>query len=204
MAAADDGGYGGAATGLQEAIASCEERARRFLDLSPALRVVGEEIIKRTADAFGDGRSPFGETFPPLAPSTLQARSRALKSANTRTKSGGLTARAQRTRQSIVSSAKPLVDTGRARGSQHVDVQANTLTWSAVGYLLPHITGGARGGREGMPPKRNVSVFRPASGSGASGISTAPATTAGWELEPTMAKFMGETIATFIQRGKVR
>lgn len=143
-------------TGLNEALARMRLRSSAVRDLTPALKVMAAQIEKTTDDAFMSGRSPAGEKWPPLAPSTLAARARALAGARRRTKSGKLTGGAQKLRAKIIGNSKPLINTGRLRNSQHARVtNGTTIEWSEVWYGGPHVTGG-RGDR---PPKRNMSVF---------------------------------------------
>lgn len=160
-------GFTISAQGLDEAQRRMYERAQRMRDLSPALRVVAAEIETRTDDAFRDSRSPFGEIWPTLAPSTQAARAAKLPGARKRGKSGQLTKGAKQKRAAGIAAYqfgsantfKALVDTGRMRGSVRVRVRKNELEFASVGYMGPHITGGKN------LPKRNPTVFqRAASG----------------------------------------
>lgn len=72
---------------------------------------------------------------------------------------------------------KPLVNTGRGRNSANARVTGrDTVRWSVVQYMVPHI-GGAANGR---PPMRNFSVFRQVG--------------SGYELRPEMSEFMRAAI----------
>ena len=153
--------------GSDEAAARLLERAARARDLAPVMRVVAAEIDRETDTAFRSSTSPFGEPFPRLAPSTAAARAAKLPGANRRSKkSGQLTAGARRKRTEAAASYAagapkiftPLIDTGRARGSAHATADATGVSWTAVGYLGPHIMGSKS--PPGRPPKRNVSVFQ--------------------------------------------
>lgn len=154
-------------TGADEAAQRLMDRAARARDLTAPLQVVAAEIDRETDAAFRASRSPAGEVFPRLAPSTVRARAAKLPGASRRSKkTGGLTAGARGKRKGArdVYAANPpggpklftpLIDTGRARGSAHATADASGISWTAVKYLEPHIAGGKRG----LIPKRNVSVF---------------------------------------------
>ncbi len=153
--------------GSDEAAARLLERAARTRDLSPVMRVVAAEIDRETDQAFRSSRSPFGEQFPRLAPSTVEARAAKLPGANRRGKKTGQLTKGARDKRATASAAyaagqakifTPLIDTGRARGSAHATADANGVSWTAVGYLGPHIMGSKS--PPGRPPKRNVSVFQ--------------------------------------------
>lgn len=133
-----------------------QARSMRMRSLRKPLQVVAREIEKLTDDAFDRSMSPAGETFPSLAESTIEARARQSKAARKRDEFGDLTPKAERIRAGIRApgGVKPMVNTGRARNSQHATVIGDdAIQWSAVGYLEPSITGGKH------IPKRNVSVF---------------------------------------------
>lgn len=161
-------------TGADKAAERLLERAARARDLTPATQVVAAEIDKMTDDAFRHSRSPAGEVFPRLAPSTVAARAAKLPGANRRNKkTGQLTAGARGKRKGArdVYNAHipggprlftPLIDTGRARNSAHATGDATGVSWTGVGYLGPHITGSQT--KPGRPPKRNVSVFHVSGG----------------------------------------
>lgn len=201
MAGADGNGIAVTGNGLEAAMARAAEMGKRFANMSPALKVIGAEMVKRTDDAFEQSRSPAGEAFPPLAQSTLLARARKLKSARKRNKRGELTKGALKTRAKIMApgGAKPMIDTARARGSQHTEVSPHLLKWSAVGYLAPHITGGQRRGKTGMPPKRNVTVFE--HGGGGLNLSIFAGTNAGWRMNASMDDFARRTLVAYVQTG---
>lgn len=134
------------------------ERAERIRNLAPALRVFAEEIVKATDDAFDQSRTVTGKPFPKLAPSTIEARGRKVRGASTKSRKAGtrgrLTASARKARSAAAGSHKPLVDTARARNSaKHTKIRGgDTIQWSAVGYLGPHIHG------KGVP-QRNPTAF---------------------------------------------
>lgn len=166
------------------------DRIARTRDLRPALRVIGEEIVKRTSDAFAARSSPAGEAWAPLAPSTLAARAAKVPGARRRTKRGKLTKAAKAKRLAAVTSAAaivPLVDTGRMRASaaQYRVTDSSTLSWSVVGYGGPHIAGG----KSGRPPKRNFSVFE----RGATG----------YRLIPSMRAYAVRVLSRYAATGRV-
>lgn len=170
--------------GLEQAIAVTAGKATRAGGLGPALKLVARELEKRVDDAYRDQRSPAGEVWPELAPSTIAARARSGKVAKRRDASGNLTSAAVRRRALVTGNIAPMVDTGRLRASQHADVTGTAIEWSEVGYGAPHITGSSKG-----LPKRNMSVFERVRGA--------------WQLEAKMAAFMRNALARFISRGAV-
>lgn len=91
--------------------------------------------------------------------------------------------KAQRSRtRSNVSSYKILIDTARARNSNHVDPpQRVSLTWSAVGYLGFHMTGTAR------MPVRNPTPFVWKSGK--------------WQLADDAQEDFTQTVVNYVYRG---
>lgn len=185
------------AEGLTEAQQRMQARVQRLADLSPALRVVAAEIEKQTSDAFRSSTSPFGEEWPALAPSTLKARAAKLPGANRRSKSTGkLTKGARAKREQAIAKYnagtagifKPLMDTGRMRGSVHVNVTGNVLEFTAVGYMAPHITGSLS--RPNRPPKRNPTVFQAAAGGGFAAI-------------PRIMSLLLRTVGRYVATGRV-
>lgn len=141
--------------GLDQAIASLRAKAERMRELEPALKVFGRFLEKNVDDCFDQSRDWDGVPFPPLAESTIEKRIGNLKAANKRTKSGGLTKGAKTLREKLRAPGgiKPLVDTARARNSQHTESGPESLLWTSVGYLGYHFTGNEH------LPQRNVSPF---------------------------------------------
>jgi hypothetical protein len=79
---------------------------------------------------------------------------------------------------------KPLLNTGRGANSANARVVGkDSIRWSVVQYMVPHI-GGAQNGR---PPQRNYSVFR--------------AVGDGFELRPEMSDFIRSAIVRHIAGG---
>lgn len=160
--------------GLEALLERTKQRRERVEHLGPAFTVFGASIVKQTDDCFQMQRDWNGEPFAALAESTLaqkigkvafkgrklqedgtyKRRSRkayAKKRARVRAK---LTqpnfARSDPSRGNI----KILIDTARARNSNHVDdPEATYMLWSAVGYLAYHMTGTSR------MPERNPTPF---------------------------------------------
>lgn len=124
-------------------------------DLSPMFKQFGRFVEKNVDDCFDRSEDWDGKAFEPLAESTIQKRIGALGAANKRTKAGKLTKGAQAFRAKLTAPGgiKPLVDTARARNSQHVEVDKQWCLWTAVGYLGYHFAGNEH------LPARNVSPF---------------------------------------------
>lgn len=78
--------------------------AQRLADMSPILRVVGEDIRTETDNAFAQSRSPQGEPWAPLSAATEAINPRRV---------GG----------------SPLNDTGRLRGSITYSAQPRSLSF---------------------------------------------------------------------------
>jgi hypothetical protein len=189
------------AKGIAEARRALRTRAMRVADMRPALRVVAQEIEKRTSDSFQNSRSQFGEPFAPLAPSTIAGRIRKQGSANRRTKAGKLTkgAVAMRGKLTAPGGIKPLIDTGRMKNSAHAVVEDGTkIRFSAVGYLGPHITGGQRGGKANRPPMRNPTVFVRSGGGGFDFLGGSS-----WKLDASMQLYLTKAVSSYIATGKV-
>jgi hypothetical protein len=129
-------------TGLDQAIANLKKKSAALHNLEPAYKRFAAEIVKKTDDSFQDSRGYDGEPWPPLAESTIERRIGSLKSANKRGKSGKLTKGATKMRDKMRAPGgiKPMIDTGRARNSQHADTSRDGVEWSAVGYLGYHMT----------------------------------------------------------------
>lgn len=144
-----------AAEGLDDAIKSLRGQAARMNDLTPAFKQFGGFVVKQVDDCFDKSVDWNGTAFHPLADSTIEKRVGNLKAANKRTKAGELTkgARALQSKLRSPGGIKPLVDTARARNSQHFDADKLFGTWTAVGYLGYHFAGNPN------LPARNVSPF---------------------------------------------
>lgn len=79
---------------------------------------------------------------------------------------------------------KILVDTARARNSQHTDPQKHSALWSMVGYMKSHIGG------TGRAPVRNPSPFIRSGGQ--------------WVLHPKAVKKLAEMVRAHVIEGKMR
>jgi hypothetical protein len=171
--------------GLDRAIESLRQKAERMRDLGPALKVFGRFVETNVDDCFDQSRDWDGTPFPPLAESTIERRIGNLKAANKRTKSGELTKAAKTLRDKLRSPGgiKPLVDTARARNSQHTDAGPESLIWTSVGYLGYHFTGNER------LPQRNVSPFVFLNSNN-------------WRLHPRAKVKLHEVVTQHVQRGE--
>lgn len=159
------------------------DRAARLKNLAPVLKVFAEEIHRATDDAFDQSRNVLGQPFPKLASSTLNARGSKVRGGKRKTKGGRLTPGALNARLKASGSHKPLIDTGRARNSQRAQVKGNSIRWSAVGYLEPHMRGKKL-------PKRNPTVFAvPSSGKPA--------------LHVPFARRLSSLVTRYVDTGKV-
>lgn len=143
------------ANGLMRAEQKMRDRAQRVRDLSPVFKLIGEDLIKETSDAFRKSRSPLGEPWDDIKDATKLGRKSVRKRAGERTSKGARTKRAMTFRQGLLEQSKPLVDTGRMRNSPHTITQRRRLRFSMVGYTGPHITGD----KSGNLPKRNPTAF---------------------------------------------
>lgn len=163
------------------------ERAERMRDIEPACRVFGAWLQKQVDDGFAMSREFSGELFPVLATSTIDARIRRHGGFKLQKRSGLLTARAARTQAKFRAPGgiRALIDTGRARNSQHTVAHSSGLRWSAVGYLGPHMTGGANG----RPPRRNPTPFERHGRA--------------WALAPSAHDRFRRAVAAYVIRGTV-
>ena len=174
------------------------ERAARLRDISPAMRVVGEEMVLEVSNAFRARRSPVGEDWADLAESTLRARAAKLPGASRRGKSGALTKGSKKKRATALlaqgmgetSGIAPLIDTGRLRASAgRYKADAKGLSWSVVGYGGYHMSGSIK--RPGRPPQRNFSVFEP-DGAG------------GWRMIPRFRDYAMRVVTGYVMRGELK
>jgi hypothetical protein len=174
-------------TGLEEAIKALRAQAERVEDLTPAMKVFGRYVEKNVDDCFDQSRDWSGVPFPPLAESTIERRIGSLKAANKRTKDGKLTKGSQRLREKLLAPGgiKPLIDTGRARNSQHTDAEPDGIVWTAVGYLGYHFEGY---GILAHLPARNVSPFVFRAGD--------------FSLHPRARQKLDEIITGYVMRGE--
>ncbi len=191
----------------------------RMRDQTPAMKVIGEEVVLRTVNAFRAQQSPAGDDWADLADSTIQARAAKLPGASRRSKgvtthqkgklrglgvsddiigrTGRLTAGARKKRATAIlghalgaGGITPLIDTGRLRASAgRYKAGPKSVTWSVVGYGGYHMTGSLK--RPGRPPKRNFAVFERTAGGK-------------WTAIPAMDRFARETISRFVLTGALK
>ena len=148
--------------GLDSAIEVTRILAKAVADLTKAYKLFGADLVKKTDDGFQASVGFDGEAWAPLAASTIDSRI-ARVGGFKRTKKGKFTKGAlkKQAKMSAAGGIKPLVDTARARNSQHVQVSRDGLEWSAVGYLGTHMAGTDKAGRGRniTIPKRNPTGF---------------------------------------------
>jgi hypothetical protein len=206
--------------GGQKLRASLAERGRRLADLRPALKIIGEEIVKRTVESFRNRASPAGSQWDALADSTLRQRVAKLPGASKRSKGttraqraaarglgviegllgpyARLTKGARKKRATALlaqamgetSAITPLIDTGRLRSSAQ---RYKILDASTLSWSVVRYGGAHMSGntkRPGRPPKRNFSVFEPSSGTGR------------WTMEPSMRGYAVARLASYVRTGK--
>jgi|GEM_PF-2911940 len=132
-----------------EVAANLAAIARRAASPEPQLKIAAEELRAIVDDTFRESTSAAGERWPALAPSTLlrRALSRGGKRRKVRKNKStgysvgvdlGLSNKAARN----ISNVKPLVDTGRGRGSIRVRASGRTVTISTdAQYMVHHLRG---------------------------------------------------------------
>lgn len=171
---------------LDGAAARMAARAERLRDLTPAMKAYGAWLEKQVDDGFDQSREFGGAPFPELKQSTIDSRIRRAGGFKTNKRSGLLTAGAAKKQAKLIAPGgiKPLVDTARARNSQHFDARADGGTWSAVGYLGPHMTGGKAGLQ-----RRNPTPFEYVAGK--------------WSLKPEARRRFTETVTAYVLDAKV-
>ena len=149
--------------GLDAAIETTKLLSKAVANLTPAYKLFGADLVKKTDDAFHASVGFDGEAWEPLATSTIDSRI-AKVGGFKRTKKGKFTKGAlkKQAKMSAAGGIKPLVDTARARNSQHVGpASRDGIEWSAVGYLGTHMAGTSKAGRGRniTIPKRNPTGF---------------------------------------------
>lgn len=153
-------------TGATEAAARLEAMAARLRDLSPVTQVIAADTMTLIDDSLANSRAPDGSAWAPLAASTLAARR-------------GTT-------------ATPLVDTGRLRGSIFARGSRTGLAFGTnVEYAAPHQLGNA----SGRPPKR---AFLPVEmlGSAWSLMTSGPAGTHWTRARDAVRRYITEGVVT--------
>lgn len=125
--------------GLDELSKDLESAAKRAADLTPITKPAAERLRGIITLAFSQSKSPLGEAWRPLAPSTIARRRKG--------------------------SAKPLIDTGLLRKSVSVrgekQAVAFGVTGSAATYAPYHQLGGSKIPRRAFLPtdERGTPVF---------------------------------------------
>lgn len=105
-----------------EAMRNLRDLAARLRDLSPVLRVAGEELRTLSSDSFRRSREPGGAPWRPLAASTIARRRRG--------------------------SSKPLLDTGLLANSiTYRATRSGVTLGTSVPYAAPHQLGAQGAGR---------------------------------------------------------
>lgn len=171
------------AEGLDAAIKLLSSQSARVRDMTPCFKAYGRWLEKNVDDCFDQSKDWDGKEFPPLADSTIAARIGSHGAANKRGKTGKLTKGAAILRDKMRSPGgiKPLVDTARARNSQHFEADATGGLWTAVGYLGYHFAGNDN------LPARNVSPFILVGG--------------GWRLHERASSELEARVARWISAG---
>jgi len=116
-------------------------RAKHMQDLTPLMRSQATKWQRATERAFQQQRSPAGEKWPTLAPSTIAQRIGSQDKRHRGRRSG----------------FKALIKTGRLNTTLKYIPESATIKVSAVDYLGPHVTGSKK--KIGRPPKRNPLVY---------------------------------------------
>lgn len=127
---------------LRRATENAKLRAQHMRDLTPLMRSQALKWQRATERAFQQSRSPAGDQWPPLAPSTIASR---IKTQDKRE-------RGRRT------GYKPLIKGGTLNITLRYIPESATIKVSAVPYLAPHVTGSYKR-VIGRPPKRNPLVY---------------------------------------------
>lgn len=167
-------------SGLTETIAKLQKQSKALRNLEPPYKRFAAEIVKKTDDGFQNSKGYDGEAWDPLSDVTIEKRAGSLKAANKKTKSGKLTKGAKTFRAKLTAPGgiKPLIDTARARNSQHATASKDGVDWSIVGYL-----GYSMGGTDKIPV-RNPSPFY-WDGSN-------------WQLRESAMKSLGKHISAYV------
>ena len=123
------------------AAARMDLRAKHMQDLTPLMRAQAVKFQRATELAFRQQRSPAGEQWPPLAPSTIKQR---------------ISGQDKRHR-GRTTGFKALIKTGKLNSELIYRPDAATIKLEAVRYLDPHVTGSKS--IPNRPPKRNPLVY---------------------------------------------
>lgn len=140
--------------GLSNVIARMDRRIMALQDWAPVGKRFVAELRKETRQAFDTTKSPKGDVWPKLKPSTIAKR---------KVKKAAPSARAATSLEAALALSlgaaglKPLDDTGRLKKSIGYVATRGGFKFFAVGYLRPHMSGG--GQNKLRPPKRNPTPF---------------------------------------------
>lgn len=118
----------------REAMRSLDAVLGSLRDPSPALNAIGQEFASKTLLGFRDSRSPWGEAWAPLQPSTLRQR---------RKKGKG---------------AKPLLDTTQLEGSHTYKVSGDTVE---IGGNVEYASYQQFGTKRGIPARPFLPIRYP-------------------------------------------
>lgn len=144
MAASDGGAYSPLIAAKQ-----MELRAKHMQNLQPLMDVQADLWQAATDRAFREQRSPAGEQWPPLAPSTIASRG-GVQSWRKGHRGGGLL-RGKAPGGVVLA----LLKTRRMQRETRYVARPATIEVETVGYMGPHQSGTP----DGRPPKRNPLVF---------------------------------------------
>jgi hypothetical protein len=186
------------------------KKSEALRNLRPALQDIAAEIDRQTAQNLQDSRRSDGVPFADLADSTMVGRLRQRKS-TWRKITKGAKPRQRKQREALragnftqwtqirselrgrvdaaldAANFKPLINTGRGRNSARAKVVGqDTIKWSVVSYMVPHIGGG----KNNRPPMRNFSVFQKPIGS------------ADYELQPQISGYIRTRLIRHIAEAK--
>jgi hypothetical protein len=167
-------------TGLDEAISKLKKKSAALKNLEPAYKRCAAEFVKKTDDGFQNSKGYDGESWDALSDYTIEKRVGSLKTANKRGKNGKLTKGAKTFRQKLMAPGgiKPLIDTARARNSNHADTSKDGIDWSIVGYL-----GYSMGGTDKIPVRNPTPFYWDGSA---------------WQLRESAKKSLGKHISAYV------
>ena len=113
-------------------VAALNKLASKTANLGPVMREIGTVVRNDALDNFKGQHSPDGTPWKKLSPATLMARAHRLTKGKTHKKDGSLTKKAE----SVVTTAKILLDTGALRNS--ISVLHSDATSAVIGTKIPY------------------------------------------------------------------
>lgn len=121
-------------------------------DLTPAMKAIGERLLRSTEEHFRHERSPDGTPWKPLKVLSYHLGFRLRKKKTTHTRSGGLSSAFQE----YLAGRKILTDSAQLRGSIHYEAGRTSVSvGSGKVYAAIHQLGGKAGrGRKVTIPAR--------------------------------------------------